>query len=197
MPRLHGIRETYRLNVYDAFRLGQEGVGPVGITSGYVRLFGNLNLGRDAYCNLHVPGHIAVDQTATIEHWYARTDLVPDLLPAIVRADFARFAATTVVTMRIGDKPSWRRSLAELLAERPWEPTSVTETRDPAEVAAMRARVEQRRAEGVVSVIVHVRQHLTVEVVAFQGQVLALERSLGGPATFWVHLEGIATRDVG
>ncbi len=211
MPVLHGVPYIRRINFYDAFTIANAGPPDVPVdeqrppslthANGWMYLFGNANLGQSHLCNLPSESGVAADQPAKIHHWYARTDVLPEALTERQRASLHRFAASTFVTLIMGDMPQqgWRWSLADLLDQRPWEPPSVTaEQQTPEALEAFRARFEQRCAEGARPLVVPVRQYVRVSVEAFQGQVHRLVQDLDGiPVMMWIHLEGISVRDHG
>jgi len=207
MPRLQGYRETQRLNVYDMFVIGSIPTALVGPLPGLEeasrqRLFGNANVGFYDRTNLMVPGLLACDQTTWLEHWYARMDMLPEQMSPRQRADLHAVASRAMVTLCVGDRPrtGWSRPLAELLADRPWEPASVTEAKStPEEIMALKARYTQRREEGMQPECVPIRQNISVTVESFDKAAMArLVESLDGRRlSIWIHLEGLATRDCG
>lgn len=194
MPRLHRVRETHRLNVYDSIRLED-----IAGDSGKAFLFGNCNVGNDRLTNLQIPGYLACDQTTILNHWYARTDVLPESLSLRQRAGLHRFAATTIVTLIVGDKPHWRWPLSDLLDQRPWEPASITESEVGQDAwLAASDRFDKLMGEGAIPLFVPVRQVVAVSMLTTKEPHDRLLADVDGiPITFWIHLEGISTRDHG
>jgi hypothetical protein len=171
--------EHRRLNVYDCL-----GFGPYWEMDQQCpsrRLFGNRNIGQLDRCNLQVPGQITFDDTsAFLENWYARSDATEADLPVLEWA-----AHHTIVTLVIGDKPMWLKSLFDLLRAKPWVPPSrhlqpVTE-----EEEADRRWRHKHRAH---TLRVPPRQFVSAHVEFFEDA----QRDLVGiaPLTIWLHLEG-------
>ena len=190
-----------RFNVFDSATLGE-------IAGRSVMLFDRANIGLMHRCNLMLPGMRSMVEVAVVEHMYARTDLDPALEPDEVRQALHRLAAHTQASLIMGDMPrqDFQHSLAELLADRAWEPPSVTAARlDGEERAAFLARVTQRREEGAMPLRVPVRQYVRVSLFGDPvSDPAAIYRAAAAPfppvlrdARVWVHLEGYLVRDSG
>jgi hypothetical protein len=206
MPRISGMRETSRLNVYDRFTLGEGGentyYGDLELGNNEIRLFGNRNIGYLAHTNLQVPQTLVCDQTMFLEHWYARTDLLGEALSLRQRADLHAWASSAMVTLVLGDRPrnGWTRPLSELLADRPWVPASVLESEHtPEELEVLKAAFLKRIEEGMRPVCVPVRQTVSIQIGAYDHEAFSrLVASMDGRTIkFWLHLEGIVRRDIG
>lgn len=206
MPVLHGTNASIRrLNIYDCFSVA----GALHDSGGHVRMFGNAHIGNRVLCNLQVPGQLAYDQAAVLNHWYARADLDVAPLTDQQRRSYSRFTCSTFVSLILGDTPQkrWTAPLSELLMEDPWEVLP-----NLADVAGLwdapkesledqgrfLARFDARVAEGAPRLVVPVRQVIAVTVTAFQGQLHRLVQDLDGiQVMMWIHLEGMSIRDCG
>lgn len=203
MPRLHypkrrpddsDDRPLWPLNVWDCFRLGRPPLFasyPHRLEHPHHRLFGNAHIGMTECCNLYVPGQLATDAHAWVEHVYARTDIDLELCSPRLRAAWHMWTSRTQVEFVVGDRPVIGWSLKELLEQGPWEPLSVTEAKQPTEEErqAFRKRALARREEGGYPHWVPVRQNVSVCINA-----APLERVLDAldtiDLTTWIHLEG-------
>jgi hypothetical protein len=188
MPRIQGARIEQRINFYDSF-LPHRPEGPL-------TLFGASNIGKLALCNFLMPYCMVSDQTAFIDHWYARTDLVAGQ-SSLVDSAFALWAHHTTVTFKIGERPTWQKSMRDLLLERPWVPE---ERRGKQMTEEEAAAMVTRREQGVRIAIVPVRQNVYVDIDTNPelAEALAdvLRRAAFRAPNVWVHVEGVSRRDV-
>lgn len=181
MPILHYDPRSRRVNAYDSVRTDQ------GHPS--MRLFGNANIGNLPRTNLQVPGQIALDDHVVLDNWYARSDYLHGKMGMLEHVR---------VTLVVGDKPQrgWERSLAELLAAKPWRPPE----RDLPQLLAEGLLTEEELADarwrarhGAQRVAVPVRQNLSVQLEVF-GRAHSLFGDAEFAATIWIHLEGATMR---
>jgi hypothetical protein len=181
------------INMWDSFRLSRDGGGdqPYALTHACTRLFGNAHIGRQHLCNLQVPGMIAFDQDAFIEHVYARHNLDLAVVSPSLRAAIYTFASSTIVSLYVGDHPECSWSLADLFAQQPWEPESISLGRmSEAERVMYRERLLQRRAENVYPFHVPTRHNVSVLLsvhTPFEPLIEALDTI---EMTAWIHMEG-------
>ncbi|HLU38446.1 MAG TPA: hypothetical protein VK081_03620 [Planctomycetota bacterium] len=166
------------INRWDSFRLDEFRT--------YVRLFGNANIGLVDHCNLQVPGQLQADETVLIEHVYARTDAAPRGAHELLHY----WASHAQASVHLNDKLLRTWPLADLLQERPWEPSAIEQERaeavGPAEVAAYEARLARREQDGPRRWRVPVRSNLSVYVQA----AFHPSPDLDPKTRIWIHLEG-------
>lgn len=186
------------MNAWDSFRLANHdkpdpryGRCPGILTHPQQRLFGNHNIGIRDLSNLQVPGMVAIDRSAWIEHVYARHDLDLAVVSPRLRAALHMWTSRTIVTLELGDcrnVVSW--SLQDLLCQEPWEPASVTEAKLPENLRAdFRKRVLARREEGVYPIHVPPNRNVSVLIESAPKERLLDAIDTLTP-TFWIHLEG-------
>ena len=157
-------------------------------------LFDSRNLGINEVCNLQMPASVGAPMELQIEHVYARTADAPrELVHELV---YHRWASYVAVLVFVGGNSSnciqRRMTLADLLQERPWEPTAVAEHRASVSGVAREAyeaRVRARRAAGPLPVIVPAGMPLYVHVEGPNDAVQAMIRA-EPEARIWIHLEG-------
>lgn len=192
MPRIAGYREERRGNWWDSFDLS--------LAKKDQRIFGGENIdprGNFDLCNLLIAGNIAYDQTAILNHWYART-----ALPRT--ADFDLWAHTAIVTLMVGDRPAWRKPMFDLLREGPWVPPHRHRERMTQDEAA---DMVKDHVAGLKLQVVPVRQNISVliesnsDALAVAARGIAVEQGRPGrlarlASRIWVHLEGVSRRDV-
>lgn len=170
------------INAWDSFALGEEWLS----STGYLRLFGNLNVGKVERCNLQAPGQLR-PWDAWIEHLYARTDGAPRA--SVEQLELHKWASYVEVRLMIGDRPCCEFALADLLQERPWEPEVVTDARLALMDDEARAAWLQRQWQGWKSprpLSVPARQNFSVEVCA---------STPPPPGRIWIHVEGFDRRE--
>lgn len=102
MPRLHGY------NIYDCLFDGFDDHNALKLGAGYLRMFGNANVGNMALTNLHMGGQLVHDASAVIYGWYARTNLPPS-------PELEAWANATTAEIEISNKLYWQLNLADLL----------------------------------------------------------------------------------
>lgn len=183
VEELRAARSDYaarRMDHYDCLDVGGENFMVHGTTA---RLFGNgnLHIGMLELTSMQVGSYLDSDQSALIDHWYARTDA-----RGADREALEQWAEGALVMLVIGDHPMWIRPLSVLLRERPWVPPARRgEVLTPEEMA----QFEAAREEGAAPAFVPIRQNMNIDVTLPAAPPPVKAR-------VWIHVEGLTLRPI-
>lgn len=185
MPRLAGAADFNTFNFYDAIRF-DEPADRDDLLRGFGSLFRNRNIGQRNVCNLLVGGQLACDQTAYVQNIYARTNLT------LFNSGFSDWAHNLLrgQPMRPEGKPFACPHCGELV-----------------ELEAMKSAFAMPVGDGVPDpaarkvIIVPLRQtfgiRLQTDPSATKRLLAQIEtRELNTGIAVWLHVEGLARRDV-
>jgi hypothetical protein len=102
-------------NYYDAFDINDQ-------FRSSLRLFGNTNIGNAHLTNIQVPGILGGDNILILQRWWARTNVGINPISETrtgAAALMTQLAHSMQLIVEVGQRYTWRRSLAELYDRRP------------------------------------------------------------------------------